>query len=128
VYSMIMPGWGTRKVYTSKSRAGLTFLSFIAFAGLSAYSKYQSDVYYDRYLNAQQDAEQAFMEKQYDQANIYNKIFLSAGAIACGIYVTDIVRVFQKGIKNGNRARRLNRELDAEPYVVFSSSLNSFNR
>lgn len=121
-YSIIMPGWGTRKVYPDrKKRATLRFVGFITFAGMAVASKLESDRYYDLYLDSQYNAGQIRMENLYSKSDLYNKIFVSCAGMAATIYVIDVIDVFAGGLKNKKFAWYLNQKMESSPLLLLEN-------
>ncbi len=116
-YSMVFPGWGSKKISDGKRGNGRMTL-FIVSAALSLGSKIFSGFMFRKYQD-----DPAHSEKYYANANLSNKIFLVTGGISAGIYLSDIVHVFTRGVKNDNKNRPLKRILRKSPVSIIHSPL-----
>jgi hypothetical protein len=99
--SLLVPGLGDKAV-SGKSGAGRTLTTYGLIAGGLA-CKFFSDYQYKNYHNATMPSE---MDRYYETANDYNKLFyvLTASGIIYWIY--DIVWVADKGFENLRNQRR----------------------
>lgn len=96
IYSLILPGIGTKRV-TYNERGNGTLILFLLSTGISAVSKYYSNLYFDRYLKS---SNQGAIEYYYKISNNFQKSFLVSGGFSCTIYVYDFIHVLRRGIKN----------------------------
>jgi hypothetical protein len=121
-YSLVMPGWGTRKVYPEKRRRSTTrFLGFVAMAGMAVISKMESDRVYDQYLQAQLDSDQNTMDDLYFKSDLFNKAFLASAGIAGTIYLVDVIDVIVGGARNNRFARSLDKRLKERPLKLYEN-------
>jgi len=95
--SMLMPGTGNKRVSNNFKIGKRITKSFITLSIISTVAYRYSAFKYNEYKNAM---DQASMENAYYQSNLANKIFISSATLAATIYVSDIVYVFFKGVRN----------------------------
>lgn len=117
LYSMLLPGLGTKKVTDgSKGKGKMTF--FLISTALSIGSKVYSNDQFDKYKGVT-DADKK--QEYYDKANIANKIFLISGGISATIYIHDFFYVISKGAKNAKRNKLLRNDLKNGPIFLQES-------
>jgi tetratricopeptide (TPR) repeat protein len=114
-YSFVMPGWGTRRVSDGKNGSHTTAF-FIISTAISIGSKIYSGQLYRKYQN-----DPAHDEKFYRKAEVSNKLFLVTGGISAAIYLTDIIHVFERGIRNDIKCRPLKESLKKGSVVLINS-------
>jgi hypothetical protein len=104
--SMVWPGWGDLAVNGPDHRAKgtLIMLTYAGVVGFGAYSKVQSDAWYEKYMAA---VDQAEIDEYYELANDYHQKFLLAAGSAALIWVVDVLYVFGRGIRNKSAQRKL---------------------
>jgi tetratricopeptide (TPR) repeat protein len=115
LYSLIMPGWGTRMVTDGKYGSRTTTLFLISTA-ISIGSKIFSGHMYRKYQN-----DPTHNETYYSKADFSNKLFLVSGGISATIYVSDIIHVFERGIRNDIKCRPQKERLKKGPVVLVNS-------
>jgi hypothetical protein len=117
LYSMVLPGLGTKKVTDgSKGKGKMTF--FLISTALSIGSKVYSNDQFAKYKGVT-DAD--MKQEYYDKANIANKIFLFSGGISATIYIHDFFYVISKGAKNAKRNKLLRNDLKNGPIFLQES-------
>jgi hypothetical protein len=94
--SMLLPGWGSRKVAENKYTKHISKF-FVSSAALCIGSLLYSQKKYQDYLNAQ---DQSSMSKAYQKANLAHKVYYCTGFIIGAIYTIDIGYTLIKGFKN----------------------------
>jgi len=113
-YSMLLPGLGTKRVTYSNKGTGRMIL-FILGAGVSAASKYYSNIYYNKYLIS---TNQVDIQYNYRMANNLQKSFLISGGFAASIYIYDFFHVIGRGIKNKKEQHFTNRNLSNQDLII----------
>lgn len=104
LYSLIIPGWGLRRItYSNKSGWGRFLMVSLPFAA-SFLSANLSNNNYTRYLNATEHDQIQFY---YNKANFWNKSKYIIGSIGVTFYVYDFVDVIYRGVKNINKKNKL---------------------
>lgn len=117
LYSMLLPGLGTKKVTDgSKGKGKMTF--FLISTAISIGSKVYSNDQFAKYKGVD-DADKK--QEYYDKANIANKIFLFSGGISATIYIQDFFYVISKGAKNIKRNKLLRNDLKDGPIFLQES-------
>ena len=96
IYSLILPGIGTKRV-TYNEKGNGTLILFLLSTGISAVSKYYSNLYFDKYLTS---TNQSDIQNNYKISNNLQKSFLVSGGFSCTIYVYDFFHVLVRGIRN----------------------------
>jgi|WetSurMetagenome_2_1015567.scaffolds.fasta_scaffold10194_3 tetratricopeptide (TPR) repeat protein len=119
LYSLFMPGWGTRKVTNGEKGRGRMAL-FLLSAVVSTGSKIYSDLEYNKYSDPNSGSND---EEQYNIANTANRVSLISGGIAACIYIHDFFWVFGKGIKNNSLNINLKKRLKSGPIKIIESSI-----
>jgi hypothetical protein len=97
LYSMLLPGWGTRRITYNENNGWKRFSLVVTPLLLSASSVFISDIFYKKYQNS---THQVDIDKNYKIANLSNKasyFFLGFSAL---FYIYDVTWVFGKGVKN----------------------------
>jgi hypothetical protein len=117
LYSMVLPGLGTKKVTDgSKGKGKMTF--FLISTAVSIGSKVYSNNQFAKYKGmTDADKKQEF----YDKANIGNKIFLISGGISATIYIHDFFYVISRGAKNAKKNKLLRNDLKNGPIFLQES-------
>lgn len=105
LYSMCLPGWGTKKVSNNQKGKG-KMIFFLITSAISVACKIHSDNQYELFKKEPYSA-----NNYYQVANDANKIFLVTGGLAAGIYICDILYVLGKGLRNNNKSRALKNKL-----------------
>lgn len=116
IYSLILPGVGTKKVTYGEKGTGrmVTFLISSAFAySMKSYSNKK----YDLYMNSMGDKSLEY----YEQANKANKIFLTSVGLATSIYIYDIFYVIGKGVRNKKNQKEINSKIPNFKPVVYDN-------
>ena len=116
IYSLILPGVGTKKVTYGEKGTGrmVTFLISSALAyGMNSYKNKK----YDLYMNSMGDESLEF----YEQANKANKIFLTSVGLSTSIYIYDIFYVIGKGVKNKKNQKEINSKIPNFKPVVYDN-------
>jgi hypothetical protein len=111
---MLLPGLGTKRVTYSNKGTGRMIL-FILGAGVSAASKYYSNIYYNKYLIS---TNQVDIQYNYRMANNLQKSFLISGGFAASIYIYDFFHVIGRGIKNKKEQHFTNRNLSNQDLII----------
>jgi tetratricopeptide (TPR) repeat protein len=122
IYSLFLPGWGTRKV-TNGEKGGGRISLFLLSTAICIGSKIYSDLEYDKYLETSSGRDAG---EHYDVANTANKVFLISGGIAATIYIHDFFWVLGKGIKNNNQSKALREKLKTGPIKIIESPMKSY--
>jgi hypothetical protein len=124
VYSIFLPGWGTRKV-TYKEKSGINrSLTVLVPLTLGFLAKATSNSYYNSYLNA---SEQNIMDDKYNSANFWNKTSTSLFILSGVFYIYDISWVFVKGISNKKRQSEVRKLIRANNLQIQKQSLSYEN-
>ncbi len=89
---LLIPGYTDYKL-SSKRTGRIKLISFIATCAISIGSKFYSDAEYDKYLHNDFPASGT---THYDRANLTNKIYLTSGAVAGGLLLSDLFEVCAK--------------------------------
>ncbi len=97
LYSVLLPGWGTRRVTYNEKKGWGRFWAVVTPLTLSVASKAISNDYYNRYLNGIVVSD---INQNYTSANNWNKISYVLGGISASFYIYDIIWVLGKGTKN----------------------------
>ena len=118
--SLLMPGMGTLKVTYGQKGWG-RFTWFLLSSGVAAGAKYYSDDQYAKYMGA---TNQTDIDIFYEKANLSNKIALVAAGLSATIYVSDIIWVFTKGVKNKKSSKLLRKQLKLGPVQIQNQSIS----
>ena len=103
IYSFILPGIGTKRVtYGKKGNVKRNWFLFLA--SVSAGSKIYSNIVYDDYLLAEDQTE---IKDLYNEAQLFQYIFLGTSSICATISITEFFYVLSKGFKNKKRSKYL---------------------
>jgi len=113
LYSMALPGLGTKLVTYGEKGGGRMFW-FLFSAGIAGISKYYSNQFYADYLGSTTYPD---LEKNYKAANGLNKTYLFCGGIAASFYIYDFFHVLGRGFKNLGQAKAINRKFKDLPPV-----------
>jgi phytoene dehydrogenase-like protein len=103
IYSVLLPGLGTKRVTYGKKGTG-RMISFLVSGALAYGAKVYSDQQYNLYLTSSGNESLTY----YDRANMSNKIFLSSLGFAATIYVYDLCYVVGRGFKNMKKNKQIN--------------------
>ena len=115
LYSIALPGWGTRRVtYNEKKGWGRFWLVAVPLA-ISITSKVISNNNYDTYLK---QTNQGAIDEYYSKANDWNKSATIFGAISAAFYVYDIVWVFGKGLKNLSQRNKIKEKIKKSEFQI----------
>ena len=124
VYSMLVPGWGTRKV-TYKKKSGINrSLTVLVPLTLGFLAKTTSNSYYNSYQNA---SEQSIMDDKYNSANFWNKTGTSLFVLSGVFYIYDISWVFVKGVSNKKRQSEVRKLIRANNLQIQQQILSYEN-
>lgn len=124
VYSMLVPGWGTRKV-TYKKKSGINrSLTVLVPLTLGFLAKTTSTSYYNSYLNA---SEQSIMDDKYNSANFWNKTGTFLFVLSGVFYIYDISWVFVKGVSNKKRQSEVRKLIRANNLQIQQQILSYEN-
>jgi len=112
IYSLILPGLGTKRVTYGEKGTG-RMIGFLVTGALAYGAKIYSDQQYNLYLTSSGNESLAF----YDRANLSNKIFLSSLGFAATIYVYDVFYVMGRGFKNMKKNKQINSSIPKYPPI-----------
>ena len=118
VYSMVLPGLGTKRVTYGEKGTG-RMIGFLITGALAYSAKMYSDQQYKKYVNTQ--GVQAMI--YYDNANLANKLYISSLGLAATFYVYDFFYVLGKGFKNIKNNKLLNNQRNSLP-PIFIEDIN----
>jgi len=121
LYSVLIPGLGTRKVTDGVKGKGRMAL-FLLSAGISAGSRIYSLNQQNEYLK-----DPAKGSTFYSNSDIANKVFIVSGGIAASVYLYDIFYVFGRGIKNLRENKSFKQGLSVRPVILDESPLKPEN-
>ena len=104
IYSMIVPGLGTKRVTFGEKGTG-RMISFFISGALAYGAKYYSNKQYDLYLNSLNN------ESLYEKANSANKVFITLLGLTSTIYIYDFFFVIRQGFKNMKKSKLINSQI-----------------
>jgi len=119
LYSLIVPGLGTKKV-TYGEKGSKRIKKFFIWATIATSAKLLSNGFYTDYLDA---TNQEDMDKQYSKAATYNYIYLGCFTICSTIYITDFFSALSKGTKNKKRSKILRDKLKNGPITISNDKI-----
>ncbi len=117
LFSMIMPGTGSIKATYGK-KGWVLLVGFLGSAGLAISTKLYSDKQYNNYLAAN---DKNTINSSYNNANLYHKIALVSGSIACGIYIYDVMWVYKKVNNNLKNTKDFRNQLKIQPIEILKN-------
>ncbi len=121
VYSVLIPGWGKRRVtYKEKKGWGVFFLVITPLA-ISLVSKAVSANNYSNYYAAR---DQTTIDNYFMKANKYNRAAINFRTIGATFYLYDIVWVFIKGSRNNAKRNKIKEEKSTGKLQVQYQPLN----
>jgi len=121
ICSVILPGWGTRRVTYNEKKGWGRFSLVAAPLTLSLTSKFISNFYYNKYMNA---TTQIDIDTYFDLANKRNKSSMIIGAVGAAFYMYDIVWVFGKGFKNGLNNKKIKEKINKSEFQIQNQLIN----
>ncbi len=101
--SLILPGWGSRQFANNKYTRCVS-KCFIISGGVSIFSHFLSDKWYNNYLNAQTQKE---ADHFYNAANFSNRVYVCSGLFALATYSFDLTYTYMLFRKNNSQKRRV---------------------
>ena len=107
LYSLIIPGLGTKKVTYGK-KGSKRMKNFFFWAAVTTTAKLLSNSVYTDYLNA---TNQEDIDKNYSNATTYNYVYVGALSICTTIYITDFFSALSIGKKNKKKSKALRDQL-----------------
>jgi hypothetical protein len=113
IYSMILPGLGTKRVTYGEKGTG-RMIGFLVTGALAYGAKMYSNQQYNLYLTSSGNESLTY----YDRANVSNKIFVSSLGFATTIYVYDIFYVVGRGFKNMKKNKPINSSIPKYPPII----------
>ena len=121
IYSVIIPGWGTRRVSYGEKKGWNRFALVVTPLALAVASKLISNSYYDKYLNA---SNQPDIDRYYNYSNTLNKSTIVLSSIGATFYVYDIMWVLGKGFGNMSQKYRVKSKIKSSKYQIQYQQLN----
>ena len=106
IYSMILPGVGTKRVTYGEKGTG-RMISFLVSGAIAYGAKMYSDQQYSLYLNTQGNPSLDY----YNRANRANHVFITSLGIAGTFYIYDFFHVLGKGFKNMKNNKIVNAQI-----------------
>ena len=119
LYSLIIPGLGTKKVTYGK-KGSKRMKNFFIWAAVATSVKLISNSFYTDYLNA---TSQEDMDQNYKNATTYNYIYVGSLSICGTICITDFFSALSKGTKNKKKSKRLRDELKNGPVTISNNKI-----
>ncbi len=104
-YSLMLPGWGLRRVTYGNKKGWGRFTCVALPAAVSLFSSYLSNSYYDSYLKT---IEHEKIQQNYDRANLWNKSKYIFATISISVYTYEFFDVFFRGSRNITKKAKLN--------------------
>jgi hypothetical protein len=115
-YSLVMPGWGTKKVYYDKEKGNIYRAWYILCTSVGGIAK-GMELFNINEVENSEDIED--FQKIVDETNTLRKINLIAFGVTGILYVYDVSRTFVKGVSNVIKTRKLNNNIKNNPSLVF---------
>jgi len=117
--SMIMPGWGTRRV-TYGEKGGKTMGNFLLFSAIAVGSElYSRDLHKQSLEELDPERQEGFQSN----SDLFHYAALASAGISASIYLYDVIWVFAKGVQNKKESRALRRQLRSGPISVQNQPL-----
>ena len=121
IYSLILPGWGTRRVSYGEKKGWNRFALVVTPLALAVASKLISNSYYDKYLNA---SNQPDIDRYYNYSNTLNKSTIVLSTIGATFYVYDFIWVLGKGFGNIFQKYRIKSKIKSSNPQIQYQQLN----
>ena len=122
LYSLIIPGLGTKKVTYGK-KGSKRMKNFFIWAAVATSVKLISNSFYTDYLNA---TSQEDMDQNYKNATTYNYIYVGSLSICGTIYITDFFSALSKGTKNKKKSKMLRDKLKNGPINISNDKIQIY--
>lgn len=119
--SILIPGWGARRVTYSEKKGWDRFGSVVVPFALSVISKSISNSMYNKYLNS---TNQENINKYYKNANGWNKSAIVFAGISSSFYIYDIIWVFRQGLKNNKEKNKIKQKISINKLQVQYQSIH----
>ncbi len=104
IYSIFLPGWGTRKVTFNENNGWKRFWIVIVPVAISLTSKFISNNKYNNYLNS---TDQVKIDEYYRSANALNKVSIISAGIGASFYIYELSWVLGRGIENNSKRKSI---------------------
>ena len=131
LYSVLLPGWGTRKVTYNQKKGWNRFWLVAAPLAISLTSKLISNNYYSKYMNSTlQESYQDWnktiygMDTYYKRANFWNKTSIIFGGISASFYIYDISWSFNKGAQNIKKKTKITDKIKSDKLQILFQPVN----
>lgn len=122
LYSVLLPGWGTRRVtYNERSGWGRFWLVAAPMA-ISFSSRFISRSNYDKYMSETTDQEQ--MNYYYLKANNWNKSTVFFCGLGVAFYVFDLSWTFNQGVKNLKSKNKIQEKIKDQSLQILSQKVS----
>lgn len=121
--SMLLPGWGTRKVTYNEKKGWGRFAMVMAPFAAAAVSQLISNSNFNNYRNtdileAPEDA-----ARYLSNANTYRRLSLVSFGLGATAYIFDISWVINKGLQNRNEAKKINSRIKSSESIFIRKDL-----
>ena len=122
IHSLIIPGWGTRRIsYKEKSGWGRFAMVFGSLA-VGAACEYLSRGFYDQYKDANAATSEIDPSILYRNADLLRKAAVVSVGIGASFYLFDFISVINKGFKNLGEKRKIKKRIKGEGSLFIQKS------
>ena len=123
LYSVVLPGWGTRRVTFNKNNGWFRFGLVVAPLAISILNKVGSIMAYNNAINPPNSPNAQTSSSYFKDSQEMNKLSLIWAGIGASFYVFDIVWVIGKGFGNMSEKEKIKDKIKTSEFQIQTQPL-----
>jgi hypothetical protein len=117
IHSLVIPGWGTRKVTYNKNKGWGRFSMVAAPLLIALSSEFVSKNNFNKYKESDRVNNIVLSNEYYNNANLYRRISLVSLGVGTSLYLFEFSWVITKGLQNLKAKNRVNEKIINSPNI-----------